>query len=688
VTIREEIESVLRAALAQEYPSLAGLRFEVLKPREKAFGDFATNIAMLLAKNLGTNPMAAAEKLVGPLRGAPGIGSVEVARPGFINISVSADLLVAKLKEIIDCADDQAFGSSSVGGRRLVQVEFVSANPTGPLNVVSARAAAVGDSLVRLLRRTGHDARSEFYVNDSGTQFELLGRSLEARFREILGEAAEIPENGYPGEYLAAIALKVKDLADWADRETASWATLEEPGAESEDRLVDEFLAEQAAGGRTDLGALKACLSEYTAIKRPLAPEERSLWASLYVCKLSGEPIGFADIMSRLTCLATYHGFLNRAGGAGSGAGPKGRGAAEVFLGRAVRGRRFDFSRFAVEMIVEGQRASLARFGNRPEGGLEFDRWVRESTLKNLIGEVMASLVDDGRFVREKDGAIWLKSGEGDTGDTGEEETDGEKDQWVIRRRTGQPTYFLADIAYHVDKRKRGFERVIDIWGPDHHGHVARMKAGMGVASSVMPGLAIGADWLEILIAQQVNLIRDGKRVQMSKRAGEYVTLDDLVSEVGADAARFFFLMRRSNSHLDFDLDLAKKTSDENPVYYIQYAHARISSIIEYARTSGFTTLPPRADLALLVSEEEVDLIKGLADFDDVVRASALALEPHRLPTYLLDLAGRFHRFYHNHRVVTENRALTEARLCLSWAVRTVLRSGLSLVGVSAPRSM
>jgi arginyl-tRNA synthetase len=366
--------------------------------------------------------------------------------------------------------------------------------------------------------------------------------------------------------------------------------------------------------------------------------------------------------------------------------------AASVFLGRVVGGRRFDFSRFAVERIVEGQRASLASFGNRPEGGLKFDSWVRESKLRDLVGEVMLILVGDGRFVEEKDGAVWLRRGEsaaeGQSGPGAGEEGEGEKDEWVIRRRTGQPTYFLADIAYHIDKRKRGFERVIDIWGPDHHGHVARMKTAMKIASLVMPGLAIGDDWLEILIAQQVNLVREGKRVQMSKRAGDYVTLDDLATEVGADAARFFFLMRRSNSHLDFDLDLAKKASEENPVYYIQYAHARICSIIEFARANGFTDLPPRADLSLLRADEEVDLIKALADFDDVVRASALSLEPHRLPTYLVDLAGRFHRFYHNHRVVTENREVSEARLCLSWAMRTILRSALALVGVSAPASM
>ena len=693
MTIREEIESALRTALEEEYPAQSGLKFEVYKPREKAFGDFATNAAMLLGKALATNPLGPAERIAERLRTAPIISAVDVVKPGFINISVSTAVFLRKLEEIVSLADDQAFGSSSVGGNKLVQVEFVSANPTGPLNIVSARAAAVGDSLVRLLRRTGHDARSEFYVNDSGTQFELLGRSLEARFRELVGETAEIPEGGYPGEYLVPIAGKVKELADWADAQGRISGGLEEPAAGREAVLIEEFLRRDTWGGWADIGDIETCLREYVNVKQSLVPVERSFWAPLYVCWLSARPASWEEITSRLGCLERYRAFLTQAKGEGrlAGSAPA-AGAVSILLGRVVSGRRFDFSRFAVERIVEGQRASLARFGNRPEGGLKFDSWVRESTLRDLVGEVMISLVSDGRFVEEKDGAVWLKSGESGAEGQGErvagEEGEGEKDEWVIRRRTGQPTYFLADIAYHIDKRKRGFDRVIDIWGPDHHGHVARMKAAMKIASLVMPGLAIGEEWLEILIAQQVNLIREGKRVQMSKRAGEYVTLDDLVSEVGADAARFFFLMRRSNSHLDFDLDLATKASEENPVYYIQYAHARICSVIEFARANGFTTLPPRADLSLLQADEEIDLMKALADFDDVVRASALSLEPHRLPTYLLDLAGRFHRFYHNHRVVTDNREVSEARLCLSWAMRTILRSGLALIGVSAPQSM
>ena len=278
----------------------------------------------------------------------------------------------------------------------------------------------------------------------------------------------------------------------------------------------------------------------------------------------------------------------------------------------------------------------------------------------------------------EKDGAVWLKGGDGE-----------DSEEWVIRRSNGQYTYFLSDIAYHVFKKQRGFQGVIDIWGPDHHGHIARMKKAMQIVSEIIPDLEIDEDWLNILIVQQVNLIKEGKRVVMSKRAGEYVTLDDVVKEVGPDAARFFFLMRRSNSHLDFDIDLAKKASDENPVFYVQYAHARISSMINFARENGYEIVPPPdADLTLLDKEEEWDLIKGLVDFDETVFWSAINLEPHRLTTYAMDLAGRFHRFYHHHRVITDDRNISEARLFLVWATRTVLRGALSLLGISAPDSM
>ncbi|MFH1312958.1 MAG: arginine--tRNA ligase [Candidatus Eisenbacteria bacterium] len=566
--IRQRLHAEFAAAVGRAFPDLKDLCFEVSKPREKAFGDFSTNVAMVAGKRLKANPTEVARKIAEGVEVPSAlIASIDIVKPGFINIAVAPPTYLDKLREIAAHPADDDYGRSTVGEGEKIQVEFVSANPTGPLNVVSARAAAVGDALVKILDHVGYDAKSEFYINDGGTQVELLGQSLKARFHEALGERLDLPDGGYPGEYLADIAQRIKTLAGDADEAS------------------------------------------------------------------------------------------------------------------------FDFARFAVTEIVAMQRNSLDCFGRRPDGGVRFDMWVRESSLKEDVGIVLDALVSDGRFVVEKEGAVWLK-GAGQ----------GEEDEWVIRRSTGQPTYFLTDITYHIDKRKRGFDRVIDIWGPDHHGHIGRMQTAMQVVSKVIPGLEIAEDWLRVLVAQQVNLVREGKRVQMSKRAGEYVTLDDILREIapdpenprtGADVARFFFLMRRCNSHLDFDLDLAKKMSDENPVYYVQYAHARISSIIEFAKENGFEEMPPgRADLSLLTSDEATELIKAVADFDDLIIGSAMALEPHRIPVYLIDLAGKFHRFYHNNRVVTDDRAMSEARLYLCYAVRTILRSALSLIGISAPTFM
>jgi arginyl-tRNA synthetase len=553
----------------------------------------------------------------------------------------------------------------------------VIANPTGPLNVVSARAAAVGDALVRLLGRIGYDVKSEFYVNDSGTQVELLGGSLKARFREAIGEPWTIPEGGYPGEYLRAIAQSVLRVAQGTDglaqRERSAGFR---PAPEDEESHVAEYLGEITV--REERENERRWFDDYLAFRKTLIPDHLSLWPALYVCRLSHEGMCTSEMIDRL---ARIEGFRASVRQSRSGSDSASGGAAvlsqDVFLGKAVPDVALDFAQVAVGEIVELQRDSLARFSNLPHEGFHFDNWFKESSLKATTGEVFDALLSDGRSVVENEGAVWLKGGgEGD-------------DEWVIRRSTGQPTYFLSDIAYHVNKRRRGFDQVIDIWGPDHHGHVARMQTAMQVVSGVIPDLEIGDDWLRILIAQQVNLVREGKRVQMSKRAGEYVTLDDVVSEVGADVARFFFLKRRCNSHLDFDLDLAKKMSDENPVYYVQYAHARICSILAHAKQSGYGEIPPpAADLSLLASEEELEVVKTLADFDDIVIGSALALEPHRIPVYLIDLAGKFHRFYHNHRVVTDDRATSEARLELCYAAMTVIRSGLWLVGISAPESM
>jgi arginyl-tRNA synthetase len=683
--LRVALERVFDQALRKAVPGLVDVRFEVSKPRDKAFGDYATNVAMVLARDLGRNPMEVARSIVAAIETPSAlIDSLDIKKPGFINVELTRGAYEQKLCEIVSQTVDDDYGRSGIGERKKVQVEFVSANPTGPLNVVSARAAAVGDALVRLLDRVGYDAKSEFYVNDSGTQVELLGESLKARFLEVLGEPWQIPEGGYPGDYLKPIAEKVAGLA----RATGSVAEVEAaarflPACTDEQQAVDGFLKDCFGTDAGEQAAQESVFRDYLDFRAALASDHLTIWPALYICHLSSKGLGSLEMKERMMWIERFRSCL-RGGAAPRIKIPDTRPpeslipVERVFLGEAVEGFSLDFARFAVQEIVEEQQASLAKFGDRPEGGLHFDCWVRESSLGGDIASVSEALTADGRFVVEKEGAVWLRGGE-----------DPEQEEWVIRRSTGQPTYFLSDIAYHVGKRRRGFEQVIDIWGPDHHGHIDRMHTAMRVASEVLPDVEIGRDWLTILIAQQVNLIKDGRRVQMSKRSGEYVTLDDVVSDVGADVARFFFLMRRCNSHLDFDLDLAKRQSEENPVYYVQYAHARISSIVDFARQAGYEEMPPSdADLSLLDSDEEIEVIKALADFDDLVIASALALEPHRLTGYLIDLAARFHRFYHNHRVVTDDRPATLARLHLCLAVRVVIRSALALLGISAPEKM
>ena len=680
MNIRQEIENVLRDVLTRLYPSLNDMHFDVSKPREKAFGDFATNLAMVASKTTGERPLEIAEKIVEAMDVPSGlIDSVDVKKPGFINMRVSPAAYIEKLREIATWDCDESCGAFTIGQKKPVQVEYVSANPTGPLNVVSARAAAVGDSLIRLLKRIGFEARSEYYVNDRGRQVELLGLSLEARFRQLLGQKAEIPEDGYPGQHLKRIAEEVKEFADWANRMAQSEMLFDEeiPVSKLDDCILMFLVNEAASKGPTDEND-KLWLEEHIAYRAEFDAELRPFWAPLYVCDLSVKGLTYGEIRCKLDLIQRFREFalscpLERVVKESGQGAP----AEQVFLGEAVEAKAFDFERFAIEEIVTGQKATLDKFGSRPEGGPQFDEWVRESQLRDVVDEIFGMLMKDGRFVVERDGAVWLKGGKV------------EDEEWVIRRSNGRYTYFLSDIAYHIYKKQRGFEGVIDIWGPDHHGHIPRMQTAMQIMSQLIPDLGFDKDWLNVLIVQQVNLLKEGKRVQMSKRAGEYVTLDDVMDEVGPDAARFFFLMRRSNSHLDFDLDLAKKSTEENPVFYVQYAHARISSILGFARDNGYDIIPPPdADLTLLREEDEWDLIKGLADFDETVFWSAINLEPHRLTTYIMDLAGRFHRFYHVHRVITDDRQLSEARLFLVWATRTIIRGALSLLGISAPDSM
>ncbi|MCG8605430.1 arginine--tRNA ligase [bacterium] len=544
--LRAQIEKALQSSKLTDSHTV-----EILLERPKAseHGDLATNVAMNLASKLRRNPREIAGELLDKLQlDSEIVASAEIAGGGFINFRFTYDYYRQALPSILDVGTQ--FGRSEWGNRKKVQIEFVSANPTGPLNIVSARAAAVGDVLASLFNAVGFDCAREYYVNDAGRQVRLLGRSLSARYMELLGKKVAFPEEGYHGDYIREMA---QDLID-------------EHG--------DEFTK--------------------------LSIEER--------CER--------------------------------------------------------FSEIGLAKIIASQKVVLKSYG------VNYDRWFHESSLRSSNGHhgVLKRFADKD-LLYEKDGAKWFKAAE--FGD--------EKDR-VLVTSEGEPTYFLVDIAYHLNKYQRGFEMLYDLWGPDHHGYIDRVKAAL-----VALGYPKGS--FDVKIIQQVNLLRGGTAVKMSKRAGEIIEMAELIEEVGVDVARFFFLERRTQSPLDFDLDLAKNTSDENPVYYVQYAHARICNILKYAEEQG-TGFTSKADLSPLREPEEIDLMKKLLEFPEIVTLAAKFLEPHRIPNYLRELATTFHRFYHHHRVVTEDRTLTQARLTLVECTRIVLANALDLMGISAPECM
>jgi arginyl-tRNA synthetase len=544
------VGAVVRAAAAAGLPvSPAEVHLE--RPDDTSHGDLSTNIALVAAKAARRDPRELAGEIARSVALDPAlIDRVEVAGPGFINFFFSHRHITNEVVEIARLGP--AYGSGAAGGGKKLQVEFVSANPTGPLVVVSARAAAVGSALVNIFRKAGWKVEAEYYVNDAGSQVRKLGLSLAARFRERLGERVEFPEDGYPGEYLVDIARTIPE------EEGRRWLAL--PEAES---------------------------------------------------------------------ITTFGGV-----------------ALEEILGRI--------------------KSDLELFGVR------YDVFFRESDLYGEDGRIWKTLdiLKERGVVYEEEKALWFTSA--DLGD--------EKDR-VLVRGEGSPTYFLADAAYHLDKLNRGFDHVIDLWGPDHHGHIKRLTSASTVLGAP-PG------WLEVIIVQWVRLVEDGKVVSMSKRGGEFVTLRDLVEDVGADAAKFFFLMRKTSAHLDFNLTLARKESEENPVYYVQYAHARISSVIKYARTEGIDFPGDSSCVELLTEPEEIDLMRKLVVFSQLVEIAARWREPHHLTTYAQQLAASFHRFYHVCRIVSSNRRLSEARLMLAEATRIVLAESLRLLGVSAPEQM
>ena len=539
--LKECVEASLKTLGISELPTLS---FE--KPRSTSHGDLTTNIAMVVSKTLRLPPHQVAQKIVEHLTvDSSFVDRVEIAGPGFINFHFTDEYYRRLIVEILKQGKD--FGRLNIGNRKKTQVEFVSANPTGPLTVGHGRGAVYGDTVARLLEWTDHDVTREYYFNNAGRQMRILGDSVRLRYLELLGKNRDFPEDYYKGEYIKDIARHLQD------------------------RYSDGLKNEQAEG----------------------------------IFKQQAESEIFDDIKKTLLRLGIKH---------------------DVFY----------------------NENSLYETGK-----------VRE-TIEELRKNNLAY---------DQDGAVWFKASAFGI----------EKDK-VIVKSTGEPTYRLPDIAYHREKFRRGFELVIDVLGADHIATYPDVLAGL-------KALGYEPSRVKVLIHQFVTIVQDGEVVKMSTRKANFITLDELIDEVGADVVRYFFLMRSIGSHLNFDLKLAKEQSEANPVYYLQYAHARIASIIRHAESLRINP-QDMGDLSLLVQDEEMALMKMLADFPDVVESCAATYEPHRLADYLHDVAGSFHKFYHVHRVVTDDQRLTAARMALCIATKTVLANGFSILGITAPEKM
>jgi arginyl-tRNA synthetase len=545
----------LIAASAEQSRTAGQLAFETLPAFEveatklAEHGDLATNLALVLAKAAKMPPRKLAEIIINNLAAPEGmLQKVEIAGPGFINFFIADNYWYRVIPEIHQLGP--AYGNSDLGSGQKVQVEFVSANPTGPLHIGHGRGAALGDALANLLTVTGHEVVREYYINDVGLQIFNLGRSFYFRQRELQGEKIELPDDCYQGDYM-------KDLAR-------------------------DYLAQ--------------------GNQPPEAPDEDTL-------KMLG--------------------------------------------------------RYAGDVILAGIKQDLDDFG------VGFDTWFSETQLydQGLVDQGFNVLKEKG-FLYEADGALWFKATA--FGD--------EKDR-VVRRSNGATTYFASDIAYHLHKFRQGYTQVVDIWGADHHGYVPRLKAA---------AQALGfTGRLQVILVQLVALLRQGEPVAMTTRGGTFVTLREVIDEVGKDAARFIFLSRRPDAHLEFDLEVAKQQSSENPVYYVQYAHARLASVFRQPEAQDFETAALNPDgLALLTLPEELTILKMLANYPELVEGAARNLEPHRITYFLTELAAQLHSYYYKHRFISEDTGLTQARLWLVSGVKTVLAHGLQILGVEAPEAM
>jgi arginyl-tRNA synthetase len=562
-------DELLRAALTKAAIAVgapAGVAPVLERPRDPAHGDWATNLALTLAKPLGKKPRDVAAELVAHLDlAAAGVSATEIAGPGFINFRLDAGAHARGLTEIL--AQGTAYGRTNAGQGKPVNVEFVSANPTGPLHVGHGRQAALGDAISALLEGAGYAVTREFYYNDAGVQIENLAKSLWVRVAQAAGIEVAIPEGGYNGEYIKEIA--------------------------------ERYVAEH---GTPPLDALRAGAQAVGTGERP----------------------------------------------------------ADVELFDAMR-------RFAVAALRAEQDLDLRAFG------VKFDIYYLESSLytDGLVNETVGMLVQGGHTF-EDDGALWLR-----TTDFGDD-----KDR-VMRKRDGTYTYFVPDVAYHVTKWRRGFTRAINVQGADHHGTTARVRAGLQALEVGVP-----KGYPEYVLHQMVTVTRGGEEVKISKRAGSYVTVRDLIDDVGRDAVRYFLLMRKGDSQLVFDVDLARSQSEENPVYYIQMAHARLSGIFRVGEIDPATITADGVQWDALNEEAERELVSSLLDYPRLVAGAAESLEPHRVAAWLLETARQVHLWYHKHHVLGEPEHILRARLVLAKAARQVLANGLALLGITAPERM
>jgi arginyl-tRNA synthetase len=555
--MKQTIIEILRKSLEalgerSGFPLSVDIDIEI--PRDEGKGDLATTVAMRLAKPLRQPPRKIAEDIAGAIHdlNPQFIENVEIAGPGFINFRLRKEFLYESLKQLL--GEGHSLIRTDIGGGQKIQVEFVSANPTGPLHIGHGRGAAVGNALCNILKVAGYEVQREFYINDAGLQVQLLGRSVFARYQQLLGNDVPFPQDGYQGDYIETIAAEIRG------REGDKYAS------SSFDECGDFFTG------------------------------------------------------------------------------------------------------YSYKMMLANITKDLKDFG------VIFDKWQSEKDLHST-GKVKKALDDleSKGLLYKKDDAAWFHSSK----------FEDDKDRVVIKQ-DGEYTYFASDIAYHKDKLDWGFESIIDIWGADHHGYIPRIR-------SVLEAFDLPKERFRVILIQMVSLLRHGEQVQMSKRAGTFITLREVMDEVGADIAKFIFLTRRADSHLDFDIDLAKEQSSENPVFYVQYAFARISSLFRQAEETGAWAQGSdagEADFTLLKEDQELSLIKKLLQYPMVFEGAALSCEPHRITYYLQELAGVFHSYYYQHRIISDNTGLSFARLGLCRAVQIVLEDGLIVLGVSAPERM